>query len=285
MEGQGVHFGDAHSAKNRNFPVMSKAAKYTLLAMIPLLLLGLVFFVPGLPGYRLIAHADKNGSPLAAETLEFHGQSYDVIRVDPRKQELRLYWKDGKGQPYGSFDALREGIAKDGKTLRFAMNAGIFSEDRTPGGLHIEDGNVLKTLNLKEGVGNFHLKPNGVFLLGAEGASVVESETYSQSQTAPMIATQSGPMLVIDGELHPAFREGSENKNIRNGVGVDSGGNIWFVISNERVNFFDFGSLFRDKLGCPDALYLDGAISAMYLPELDRNDVGFGFCGILAVVE
>lgn len=165
------------------------------------------------------------------------------------------------------------------------MNAGIFSEDRTPGGLHIENGNELKSLNLNEGAGNFHMKPNGVFLLGAEGASVVESEAYSQSQTAPQIATQSGPMLAIGGVLHPAFREGSTNTNIRNGVGVDDKGNIWFAISNEPVNFFDFASLFVDKLHCPDALYLDGAISAMYLPELDRNDVGYGFCGILAVVE
>jgi uncharacterized protein YigE (DUF2233 family) len=264
---------------------MSTAAKYTLLAMIPLLLLGGVFFLPGLPGNRLLQGKAVGTAALAAETLEFRGQSFDVLEIDPKQQELRLYWKDAQGQPYGSFDMLKEGIAREGKTLRFAMNAGIFSEDHTPGGLHIENGNELKSLNLKEGYGNFHMKPNGVFLLGAEGASVVESETYSQSQTAPQFATQSGPMLVIDGEFHPAFREGSDNKNIRNGVGVDADGHIWFVISNERVNFYDFASLFRDRLHCQDALYLDGAISAMYLPELDRNDVGYGFCGILAVVE
>jgi uncharacterized protein YigE (DUF2233 family) len=263
----------------------SKKAKYIVLTMIPLLLLGGVFFMPGLPGNRFLRASASDAAPLTAENVAFLGQSFDVVKVDPRKQELRLYWKDGAGKPYGSFDALKDSLQKSGKTLRFAMNAGIFSEDRTPGGLHIEDGNELKHLNLNEGAGNFHMKPNGVFLLGDEGASVMNSESYSQSQPAPKIATQSGPMLVMDGELHPAFRSGSDNKNIRNGVGVDDEGFIWFVISNERVNFFDFASLFRDRLHCPDALYLDGSISAMYLPELNRNDEGYGFCGILAVVE
>jgi uncharacterized protein YigE (DUF2233 family) len=264
---------------------MSKKAKVILLASIPLLVLGIVFFLPGLPGNRLFTAGAQAPTSLAAASMEFKGQAFDVVKIDPRKQELRLFWKDGKGEPYGSFDALKDGLQASGKTLRFAMNAGIFSEDRTPGGLHIEDGNELKHLNLNEGAGNFHMKPNGVFMLGDEGASVLNSENYSQSKPNAKFATQSGPMLVIDGDLHPAFREGSDNTNIRNGVGVDDDGNVWFVISNDRVNFFDFATFFRDELHCPDALYLDGSISAMYLPELNRNDVGYGFCGILAVVE
>lgn len=223
--------------------------------------------------------------PLAASVETFKGQSFDVLKVDPAKQELRLYWKSRNGTPYGSFSALHDSLALEGKTLRFATNAGIFSENHTPGGLHIEDGNELKQLNLNDGGGNFHMKPNGVFMLGAEGADVVESQEFQQSGSAPEIATQSGPLLVIDGQIHPAFREGSENKHIRNGVGVDKAGMIWFVLSHDRVNFFDFASLFRDHLHCPDALYLDGTISGFYLPELGRNDPSQGFCGILAVVE
>lgn len=86
---------------------MSKAAKYTLLAMIPLILLGIVFFLPGLPGNRLLSNVSGASAPLAAETITFKEQSFDVLKVDPRTQELRLYWKDRAGQPYGSFDALR----------------------------------------------------------------------------------------------------------------------------------------------------------------------------------
>lgn len=228
---------------------------------------------------------DRNAEPLEAERITFRDQSFDVVKVDPSAFETRLFWKDDEGNPYRNFESLEESLAKDGRKLRFATNAGIFSVDHTPGGLHIEDGQVLKNLNLRDGSGNFHMKPNGVFLLGAEGAGVFESEQFRQEDLHPQLATQSGPMLVIDNQLHPDFREGSSNRYIRNGVGVDQEGNIYFAISNQRVNFFDFASLFRDRLGCPDALYLDGSISAFYLPELGRDDIGSDFCGILAIVE
>ncbi|HEX2900267.1 MAG TPA: phosphodiester glycosidase family protein [Bacteroidia bacterium] len=266
---------------------MNSKAKYIILITMPLLLLGIagMYYFPWFPGNRLLHSLPGGSKPLEAEEILFKAQSFDVLKVDPKRQELRLYWKDAQGHPYGSFEALRDSLAKEGKTLRFATNAGIFSENHTPGGLHIEDGNELKSLNLNEGEGNFHMKPNGVFMLGAEGAGVVESQEFSQSEASPTIATQSGPLLVLDGQLHPAFREGSENKHVRNGVGVDDKGKIWFVLSHERVNFFDFASLFKDRLNCPDALYLDGSISGFYLPELGRNDFHQGFCGILAVVE
>lgn len=220
-----------------------------------------------------------------AERVEFRDQSFDVVRVDPAEFEVRLFWKNQKGEPYESFGTLRDELESEGKHLRFATNAGIFSMDHTPGGLHIEDGTTLKQLNMRDGAGNFHLKPNGVFVLGAEGAGVMESESFSQEALHPQIATQSGPMLVINDRLHPAFNEGSSNRFIRNGVGVDQDGTICFAISNERVNFYDFASLFRDHLHCPDALYLDGSISEFYLPELERDELGGDFCGILAVVE
>ena len=264
---------------------MNKTLKYSLFIAIPLLFAGAVYFVPWFPGNKFVHRIPSNSKPLHAEQIHYMNQSFDVVRVNPKEMEVRLYWKDDHGAPFGSFDALAADLEKKGKTLRFATNAGIFSEDFTPGGLHIEDGNELKSLNLREGGGNFHMKPNGVFALGAEGATVVESQAFQESGAVAQIATQSGPMLVIDGELHPAFREGSENKFIRNGVGVDADGNIWFAISNDRVNFYDFATVFKERLGSPEALYLDGSISGFYLPEFDRNDFGTGFCGILAVVE
>lgn len=223
--------------------------------------------------------------PLDAQKIEYLGQEFDVLKVDPSKQELRLYWKDRDGRPYRDFETLQASLEKEGRTLRFATNAGIFSEDHTPGGLHIENSHELKSLNLRDGGGNFHMKPNGVFMLGAEGAGVVESGQFQQMGQQPTIATQSGPLLVIDGKVHPEFRKGSPNKYIRNGVGVDQDGMIWFAISNERVNFYDFSMLFLERLNCPDALYLDGSISAFFLPELDRNSTEGDFCGILALVE
>ena len=227
-----------------------------------------------------------NSTVLKAERINYKEQSFDVVRYSPGEAELRLFWKDEEGEAFGSFESLRNSLKKEGKKLLFATNAGIFSKNNRPGGLHIEDGKALGELNLKDGYGNFHLKPNGVFVMGAAGANVVESTQYSQLQENEVqIATQSGPMLVREGKLHPAFNEGSSNRFVRNGVGVDDKGNIWFAISNEKVNFFDFASLFRERLSCPNALYLDGSISAFYLPDLERYDSRGGFCGILAVIE
>lgn len=264
---------------------MRKSLIYTSLAASILLLGFGVYYFAGNSIKTATLSRLRGSKYLQAETMHFRNQAFDVVKVNPKQLEIRLFWKDNAGNPYGSFDALANGLAEEGRTLRFATNAGIFSEDHTPGGLHIEDGHELKSLNLREGGGNFHMKPNGVFVLGAEGANVLESQQFQADKPDAVVATQSGPMLVIDGILHPAFREGSQNKYIRNGVGVDEEGNIWFAISNERVNFFDFAMLFRDRLHCPEALYLDGSISGFYSPELNRNDAGAEFCGILAVVE
>lgn len=66
----------------------------------------------------------------------------------------------------------------------------------------------------------------------------------------------------LGGKLHPAFNKGSQSRKYRNGVGVCSDGKIRFVISHAPVNFYTFATYFRDGLDCPDALYLDGSISA-----------------------
>lgn len=262
---------------------MIRGRKIIALTLIALLLGGTAVLVSIQTGWNPVRRF--RSAPLAAEAIDYQGNSYDILKVDPAKQELRLYWKSDDGEPYRDFETLRLALEKEGRTLRFATNAGIFSEDLTPGGLHIENGHVLKNLNLRDGGGNFHMKPNGVFVLGAEGASVLESEEFSQSGQQPLLATQSGPLLVLDGRIHPDFRQGSPNRFIRNGVGVDGDGMIWFAISNQRVNFYDFSHLFLDRLGCQDALYLDGSISEFYLPELDRTSTAGNFCGILALVE
>lgn len=261
-----------------------KKVKFTLLgAALALIAVLSLFFISKL---TLSPKPSSTTDILKSERITFKEQSFDVVRFTPGTAELRLFWKDEAGEPYGSFESLRESLKKEGKQLHFATNAGIFSKNNVPGGLHIEDGKALRDLNLRDGFGNFHMKPNGVFIMGSAGANVVESGQYEQLQGESIqIATQSGPMLVQEGVLHPDFNEGSSNRFIRNGVGVDNKGNIWFAISNEKVNFFDFATLFRDQLDCPNALYLDGSISAFFLPGLERYDSRGGFCGILAVVE
>lgn len=206
----------------------------------------------------------------SAFTVEHQGVGYDVYRLDKgEEQQLRFFWKREDGTAYGNIHALREAIESAGGQLKFAVNGGIYSEQFTPLGLYIENGKRYYKLNRGEGGGNFFLLPNGVFYVGEDGAAVVETKAYAP-RAAVRNAMQSGPMLVIGEKLHPRFIPGYHSKHIRNGVGVDREGRVVFAISNAPVNFHDFGTLFRDALDCPDALYLDGSISEMYAPELFR---------------
>lgn len=98
------------------------------------------------------------------------------------------------------------------------------------------------------------------------------------------LATQSGPILVRKGEVHPQFREASPNLNLRNGVGVRSDGRVFLAISDGVVRFHDFATLFRDRLDCPDALYLDGLVSTLVAEGRDSEEHRVGrYSGVLTV--
>ena len=112
---------------------------------------------------------------------------------------------------------------------------------------------------------------------------MTETRAFLLKSTVPDYATQSGPMLVINGKLHPKFLENSTSRKIRNGVGIN-GGAVIFVKSEDPVNFHTFATLFRDDLGAPNALYLDGTISRLYSAELGRNDRGAVMGPIVGVV-
>jgi uncharacterized protein YigE (DUF2233 family) len=71
-------------------------------------------------------------------------------------------------------------------------------------------------------------------------------------------------MLVIDGVLHPRFEPDGQSKYVRNGVGVDEAGRAVFAISRGEVSLGKFARLYRDALGCRNALFFDGAISALH---------------------
>ena len=206
----------------------------------------------------------------SAFSVDHQGTGFDVYRlVRGEEQRLQFFWKRPDGSPYSSIHGLREALSEQGRELVFAVNGGIFSEEFTPLGLYIENGRRYYQLTRGDGGGNFFLLPNGVFYVTEEGARVVETGDYRPR--APVVnAIQSGPILVSGGRIHPKFIEDYHSKYIRHGVGIDGEGRVVFAISNEPVNFHDFGTLFKDVLGCPNALYLDGNISEMYLPELRR---------------
>lgn len=217
--------------------------------------------------------------------LSFEGAGYTACEVTAA-DDTRLFL-NGPGGPFGNFAALETALQAQGLTLEFAMNAGMFHEDFAPVGLYVEEGREGHALVTSAGPGNFGMLPNGVFCIaGARPFAVIESRAYAAAPPACRHATQSGPMLVIGGALHPRFIPGSDSLKYRNGVGVSADGQrAVFVISDDRVNFDSFGRLFRDLLQLPEALYLDGSISRLYAPQIGRDDGGWPMGPMVAVVR
>ena len=204
--------------------------------------------------------------------------------VNVKNGKLKMYWR-GSNEPLQTFGKLKEHTLLQGQKLRFAMNGGMYLKDHSPQGLYIENGKILRPINTKvHDYGNFYLAPNGIFYLTKKQKAVVcKTEDYSNDLTI-QYATQSGPMLLIDSLVHPKFTQGSRNLHIRNGVGILPNGNPLFVISTKPVNLYDFADYYR-KRGCKNALYLDGFVSRLYLPEVGIQQMDGNFGVMIAEVE
>lgn len=220
----------------------------------------------------------------ACRNVSYLGADYVACSFDPAANDIRLYNKDQAGAPFKSFKALSRELRHRDEYLVFAMNGGMYHQDLSPVGLHIEEGVEQSPLNTNPGWGNFHMLPNGVFYIAGGKVGVMAAQAYRAADLKPRFATQSGPMLVIDGMLHPRFLPDSDSLKTRNGVGVTSSGEVVFAVSKRPVRFHDFATLFRDELGCPNALFLDGTISSLYAPEINRHDRLFPLGPIIAVV-
>ncbi len=214
------------------------------------------------------------GASANCTTGAFEGWPYTVCTASA-DDDLRLWHSDPGGRLFGTFERIEAALEETGVKLGFAMNGGMYHDDRSPVGLYVEDGIETAPLVTADGPGNFGLLPNGVFCLGPSGAQVTETLRFAKNTPVCRFASQSGPMLVIEGALHPKFIPDGSSKFIRNGVGVRTNGDIVFAISDRPVNFHSFARLFRDELGTPNALYIDGKVSRLYAPELGRWDVGF----------
>ena len=215
----------------------------------------------------------------------FDGARFTVCAFDPRHDDLRMFWKGQDNRPFGSLGALADALRNRGERLVFAMNGGMFREDQSPVGLYVEKGRLVRNADTRgDGASNFHMKPNGVFWVGEGNAGVTETSRYLANPPAARYATQSGPMLVIDGKIHPRIRPDGISAKIRNGVGVDDRGGVVFAIAEEPVTFDAFARLFRDGLGSRNALFLDGSLSSLYAPELKRDDEFLPIGPIVGVV-
>ena len=218
---------------------------------------------------------------VACEQITHRDARFTVCEVAPDAR-VELFLRDEAGNILGAFSSVKSRV--DG-TIVMAMNAGMYHDDRRPVGLYIEDGIQEAPIVTRAGPGNFGLLPNGVFCLRTDRSDVIESRAFAANPPACTDATQSGPMLVIDGALHPRFLPDSTSRNIRNGVGTSTDGQrVVFAISDDAVTFHEFGTLFRDTLDLPNALYFDGRISRLYAPAVGRNDFGLPLGPIVAVI-
>ncbi|HEY4373579.1 MAG TPA: phosphodiester glycosidase family protein [Burkholderiales bacterium] len=204
---------------------------------------------------------------------QFRDKRYTICEVDLARERLQLFLRDDSGSPFTRFKALQRHLDARGEQLEFAMNAGMYHPDGAPVGLYVAEGKQLAPLNTAPaGNVNFLLKPNGVFYVSTAGAGILTTERYAQAGVAPQLATQSGPMLLIDGQVHPRFLPDSDSLRVRNGVGIVAPQRVVFAISDGSVNFYEFALFFRDYLHCRDALFLDGSISSLYSAQLQRDD-------------
>ncbi|HVF09437.1 MAG TPA: phosphodiester glycosidase family protein [Abditibacteriaceae bacterium] len=248
------------------------------------------------PNPEKVTHrSDTKCLTYAAEGIEvscvtLKQATYVVVRIDLKAALIKILWRNPAGVSYVSLD---EAYRQVGGDLLALTNAGIYSRKQTPEGLHIEGGMTLSTLNLNDGEGNFYWKPNGVFYVADDGAGIIETEmfdTLRERGGGIQEATQSGPMLVINGEVNNNLKPASRSLYVRNGIGVKSSDEVYIVISKDEVSLYDFASVFTEQLHCRKALYLDGCVSQLYLPARnsyipERRRCKKELVGLLGVVK
>ena len=219
---------------------------------------------------------------------QYHQSFISACTADPRSDLIRTYWKDGQGQPLATFVRLDAMLRQQGEEMLCATNAGIYDKQLQPLGLYIEDGKLLRRLNIRQNAyGNFYLQPNGVLVLAANQAFIVETGAYAAQaehwNATARYATQSGPLMIVQGKINTLFDPDSLNAVVRNAVCIDSAGMMVLAIARNPISFYDFAVFLRDELRCRDALYLDGSISRMY-PTLEAN-IGPAFGAMIAVLK
>ncbi len=230
------------------------------------------------------AAAPRPAETAACEQRSFEGTGFTICRYDRRRDEIALIL-DGPDGPLRSLGALETQLGPRAGRLRFAMNAGMYGEDGNPIGLYVEDGRERHAINRRRGPGNFHLLPNGVFTVDAEGrVAIIPSPRYDPAIRLRW-ATQSGPLLVSGGGLHPAIQDNGPSLHIRNGVGVENQDRAWFVISDDAVSFGRMARFFRDVLNCRNALYFDGSVSSLWDRPAGRRDTRTDLGPLVAIFE
>ena len=219
------------------------------------------------------------------QDFKFQEAHFTACTAKIPEDDIRLFLHDKSGKIYGHFQNLDNFLKEQSLNIIFATNGGMYHADRSPVGMYVENFKEVSPLITRDGPGNFGLLPNGVFCFNKKEFLILETKEFARRKIQCQYATQSGPLLVMDGKIHPKFIKNGASKFVRSGVGISRDGlKAIFLISNQAVNFYHFASTFLDHLEIENALYLDGNISRLYSPKLNRIDFGFDIGPIIAVV-
>lgn len=204
--------------------------------------------------------------------------------VNPKEQDLSFFWKNENGENFKNAENLILWLKTKNKKLLFSTNGGMYKKDNSPQGLYIENSIKKVEIDTANGSGNFYLKPNGIFFITTDKKPIICETAKFVDNGKIKFATQSGPMLILNGKIHSEFKQKSTNLNIRNGVGILPNNHIIFAMSKKEINFYEFAEYFK-KMGCKNALYLDGFVSRAYLPKKNWKQLDGNFGVIIGVVK
>lgn len=222
----------------------------------------------------------------AIAQTQIDGVTYGIYHAPAER--VSLHWQDADGIAYDSLRQLKRALNAQGTQPVMLMNAGIFTNQHTPAGLWIERGNTLSPLNQKTGKGNFHIQPNGVFYLQHKQAHILTTQAFAKYQPQAEYAVQSGPMLLIDGKINSRFIKGLSSPYKRNAVCTTRSGALYFIMTTHYVeqwpSFYQLSEALQ-RIGCYQALYLDGSISAWYLQGRTSLFHWSTFVGMIAVTQ
>lgn len=218
-------------------------------------------------------------SPIAAraetapcQRVKYKHSDYTVCEVDLRRQSIRLFWKEADGHPYAYPSSLPRALGDRPGRLLFATNGGMYHSDSSPVGLYVEKGRELVRASTSTGPGNFHMRPNGVFYMTGDFAGIMETRSFIKAKPRADYATQSGPMLVLDGKVPPRLFRYEGSRKYRAGVGIQAPNSVVFAVSESEVSFSEFAHLFGEMLQCKNALFLDGGgATSFYSPVMGRK--------------
>ena len=220
----------------------------------------------------------------ACRSVIFEDTSLTHCLAVPARHRIETDLSPDGGANYRGLTSFSK--SRDGETVAFAMNAGMFDSEGEPVGYYVENAKRLKELNTAEGEGNFHMKPNGVFYGTGEKWEIRTTQDFlANVSDRPEFGTQSGPMLVIDGKIHPEITKDGPSRLIRNAVGIDERGRAHFVISNAPLSFGRLARFYRDELNVKNALFLDGNVSALWNPATGRLDTGAPIGPLIVVTK